>query len=300
MEKAESKTTVTMFRWKPDWEAAQPLFEKAALAYKKAGAMTKSKAAYEKASLAQERLNSPWHAAKLLETAGTLAKECAEDEVTEFFRRACSLYAEAGRAQSGADALCRGAKAVEAKDPNSAAELLKQACEIYESEEKQHYAHDAHRSLIGLYVKSERYGEAAEALQRFATCCSKSGATNNQNKAYLGVVVVWLYAQNAKEADACYNDSLGVDSFMNSEEAAAASDLLSAYRGGDVEQVRSCLKRTFTFQNLDNMIARLAAKLPVGDVAAMAGQMAGGNEQAQSASWEKRAEEVELDENDLC
>jgi hypothetical protein len=56
-------------RMTADWEAATPLFEKAALNYKQAKALEKAIEAYERAAQGQERLNSPWHAAKHLEQA---------------------------------------------------------------------------------------------------------------------------------------------------------------------------------------------------------------------------------------
>ena len=37
-------------------------------------------------------------------------------------------------------------------------------------------------------------------LLRFAASCDASGARNSECKAYLGAVVVWLYAGKAKDA----------------------------------------------------------------------------------------------------
>ncbi len=64
--------------------------------------MDKARAAYEKASQSQEKLNSPWHAARHLETCGTLSKDMEQwPAVAEHFRGAANLYAEAGRASTG-------------------------------------------------------------------------------------------------------------------------------------------------------------------------------------------------------
>ncbi len=45
-------------------------------------------------------------------------------QTAELYRHAARSYAEAGRAQSGAESLCRGAKAVEDKDPVVSASIV--------------------------------------------------------------------------------------------------------------------------------------------------------------------------------
>lgn len=66
------------------------------------GQLEKSIEAYEKAAQAQEKLGSPWHAAKHMETCGTISKELgAWPKVTEFYRAASELYVEAGRTAEG-------------------------------------------------------------------------------------------------------------------------------------------------------------------------------------------------------
>jgi hypothetical protein len=49
-----------------------------------------------------------------------------------------------------------------------------------------------------------RYPEAVGLLLRFAAACDVLQLRSSQCKAYLGGVVVWLYAQNAREAFAVY------------------------------------------------------------------------------------------------
>ncbi len=63
-----------------------------------------------------------------------------------------------------------------------------------------------HDSLIyaGSHIKNQRYVDAMNMLMRFAQACDASNATSSQCKAYLGAVVVGLYAGNAAEAWATY------------------------------------------------------------------------------------------------
>ena len=131
-------------------------------------------------------------------------------------------------------------------------------------------AHAARRQAVAQLVRSEQWGDAVGMLLRFAASCEGAGARNSQCKAYLGAVVVWLYAGKAKDAWVTYQvgargglrlprdtraaggrraglrtaglaastacpcthrqDALGVDAFTSSDEAFAAEALLDAYR----------------------------------------------------------------------
>lgn len=49
-----------------------------------------------------------------------------------------------------------------------------------------------------------KYAEAVSLLLRFAVACNSLQLQSSHSKAYLGAVVVWLYAQKAGEAWAVY------------------------------------------------------------------------------------------------
>mmetsp|Transcript_20692 Transcript_20692/g.39324 ORF Transcript_20692/g.39324 Transcript_20692/m.39324 type:complete len:320 (+) Transcript_20692:17-976(+) len=310
VEKADSKSSVSLFRWSPDWDAALALYEKAAQKYRQAGCLDKAKHAFEKAALAQEKLGSPWHAAKHLETAALVAKEMKGGavEIEMFFKRACALYMEAGRSQTGADALCRAGKALEPIDTDAACRMYREALEIYEDEGKQHYSHDAFRTLIQLQIRNRRYGEAAGTLMRFAVACEKNQSKLSQCKSYLGAIVVLLYAQEVSQADAILGDCMVMEGFIGSDECLAASDLLEAYRGGDSENIRKVVADTHTFSHLDTVILQLARKLPQGDVAQLSRTIGGvaplsatGTTNASTAQGTARDISMDdINENDLC
>ncbi|KAK9815390.1 hypothetical protein WJX72_002807 [[Myrmecia] bisecta] len=285
--------SILAMRAKADWEQATPLFEKAAGIFKQNKAFSKAKHAYEKAATGQDRQGSPWHAAKNVEKAAELAKEAgAENEVPELYRRAAGYYAEAGRGQAAAEALAKGARAMEASDPKVANELYLEAVEALEADGKEGQAADIFRQAIGNSIRQQRWGDATGMLMRYALACESSKARSSQCKAYLGAVVVWLYAQDASQAWATYQDALGVDNFTSCEEAFAADALFDAYKTGDAEEVRKVLAAKHIFKDLDNQVARLALKLPVGDVVSMAAVL-GGGKQPMSAIADG------LDEDDL-
>ena len=56
-------------------------------------------------------------------------------------------------------------------------------------------------------MRAEKWGDAVAMLLRFAASCDASGARNSQCKAYLGAVVVWLYAGKANDAWVTYQAS---------------------------------------------------------------------------------------------
>jgi hypothetical protein len=76
--------------------------------------------------------------------------------------------------------------------------------------------------------------------------------------------VVYLYAQDAKQAWQVFQDCLEVANFVSCEEAFAADALFLAYKSGSADAVRKVVSDKYAFKNLDNQVARLAAKLPQG------------------------------------
>lgn len=63
------------------------------------------------------------------------------------------------------------------------------------------------RQAIGFLVKSGQWHESSNLLMRFAASCDAAGARSSQCKAYLGAVVVWLHAGDAKQAWMTYQVS---------------------------------------------------------------------------------------------
>lgn len=278
MKKASKMLSASLldFRFKPDWEQAQPLLEKAGLAYKQAGATDKAKDAYERASTAAEKNGSPWHAARNLEQCAELTKQSGDwAAVGSYFQQAAQLYVEAGKATTGADCLARGAKGLEDKDSDLANTLYENALDIYENEGKESVAADLYRQASASLVRSQKYAAAVSMLLRFGATCEKSGASQSLVKSYLGAIVIWLYAGDAKQAWQVYQEVLGVDMFATSDEAFAADALFEAYRSGNAELIRKVVASKTVFKFLDASIGRLAMKLPSTNLPAMARDLGG-------------------------
>ena len=58
--------------------------------------------------------------------------------------------------------------------------------------------------ITGLYIRTEKWAEAVGVLLRFAAACDATNAIVSQCKAYLGAVVVWLFANDGAQAWAVY------------------------------------------------------------------------------------------------
>ncbi|XP_077253279.1 gamma-soluble NSF attachment protein [Tasmannia lanceolata] len=266
MIKADKLTKLSLTRWSADWKSATILYEKAALAFRLAKDNEKAMLAFEKASKGQEMLSSPWDAAKHMESAAALAKELGKwSEVADLYRRASELYTECGRSQPAADALGKGARALEDANPDEAVRMYGDACVVLEEDGKDQMAFDLYRAATSVYVKLERYTDAATFLLRWGLAADQCKAVNSQCKAYLSAIIVYLYAHDFQQAQKCYNDCSQIEAFLSSDQNRCASKLLSAYSEKDIEEIKR-VAQSSTISNLDHMIIRLARKLPTGDL----------------------------------
>ncbi|KAJ6805205.1 gamma-soluble NSF attachment protein [Iris pallida] len=285
MIKADKLTKLSFTRWNADWKTATVLYEQAAINYRAIRDNEKAKTAFEKASKGQEMISSPWDAAKHMESAGALAKELGRwAEVSDHFRKASELYNECGRSQPASDALAKGARALEDADPEEAVRLYTEACLILEEDGKDQMAFDLYRAGTSIYIKLEKYVDAATFMLRLGLAADKCNAVNSQCKAYLSAIIIYLYAHDFNQAQKCYNDCSQIAVFLNSDQSRCASKLLSAYEEGDAEEIKLVAKSS-TISNLDHVIIKLARKLPTGDL--------------KDIAIEETNDEEALDENDL-
>ncbi|RYR09211.1 hypothetical protein Ahy_B05g077354 isoform D [Arachis hypogaea] len=139
-------------------------------------------------------------------------------------------------------------------------------------------AFDLYRSATAVYIKLEKYSDAAPLQLKFGLAASKCNATNSQCKAYLNAIIIYLYTNDYKQAEM-------IDAFCKSDQNRCASNLLAAYSDGDIEEIKR-IAQSSSISNLDHSMIRLARKLPTGDVSALKGNTA-------------RQEDQPLDENDL-
>ncbi|KAL2971202.1 hypothetical protein AAZX31_15G182000 [Glycine max] len=221
-----------------------------------------------------------------MESAAALAKDLRHwQEVVDFYRKASELYMECGRPQPASDALAKGARALEDSMSEEAIQLYTDACTILEDDGREQMAFDLYRAATNVYIKLEKYTDAASFMLRLGFAADKCNATNSQCKAYLNAIVIYLYAHDFNQAEKCYNDCSQIDAFLRSDQNRCASNLLAAYTDGDVEEIKR-IAQSSVISHLDHVIIKLARKLPTGDVSSLKANKA-------------EDEEEPLDENDL-
>ncbi|KAL0407810.1 UNVERIFIED_CONTAM: Gamma-soluble NSF attachment protein [Sesamum radiatum] len=119
-------------------------------------------------SKGQEMFSSPWDAAKHMESAVALAKEVGNwNEVSDFYKQASELYIQCGRAQPVLDALAKGACALEDALPDEPIKIYTNACVVLEDDGKEQMTFDLYRAATNVYVKLEKYTDAATFLLKW-------------------------------------------------------------------------------------------------------------------------------------
>lgn len=169
----------------------------------------------------------------------------------------------------GGEVLFKAAKKAEASRPELASELYREAIDVLEQDETFSFGPEVFRSSIAHEIKRERFDVACDLLMKFAVASEDKGMHVSVARSYLGAIVIWLYAQNPTEALAVYRDSSAVDSFGKSDERKSAFALIEAYKNGNADTIKTVITGHVSFQFLDTAIARLALKLPKGNLEAM-------------------------------
>jgi len=265
MKEADKLTTKTLTRWKPDWDSAASIYEKAANNYKNAKAYEQAKQAFKKASNAHYQMNILFTAAKHLDNAATMAKEQKQlEEATQLYEKASMVYRENGSGFNAADNLAKAAKLIEPVNVDKAMDFLKQACELYELEDKEHYSGETFKIAIALFLKNQKYGDTVQLLRNQARVFKKLNQPHDLNKCYLSMIVIYLHCDDVVAANNIFTESLDVAGFSHSQEGGTAADLLNAYENGNAEALKTIInKQIFNF--LDNQVCKIARALTVSD-----------------------------------
>ncbi|GMY38034.1 gamma-soluble NSF attachment protein [Fagus crenata] len=113
-------------------------------------------------------------------------------------------------------------------------------------------AFDLYRAETCVYIKLEKYTDAATFLLRWGLATDNCNAINSQCEAYLSAIIVYLYARDFKQAEKCYNDCAQIDVFLGNDHGRCASKLLSAYSEGNIEEIKR-VAQSSTISNLDHV-----------------------------------------------
>eukprot|EP01113_Clastostelium_recurvatum_P017995 TRINITY_DN2122_c0_g1_i2.p1 TRINITY_DN2122_c0_g1~~TRINITY_DN2122_c0_g1_i2.p1 ORF type:complete len:343 (+),score=109.44 TRINITY_DN2122_c0_g1_i2:77-1105(+) len=266
MKEADKLAKTSFFKRKADWEGAAMFYERAANTYRTAKALDQAKEAFKKASNAQYQNTMCFAAAKALETAAGIAKDMKSmDEAGELYVQASNLYREAGNGIPGADNLIKAAKVYEDKDPAKSMDLLKQACELFEIEDKEHYSGDTFKQTISLLLKHKKYADTVQVLNAQCRMNIKLNQPHDLHKAYLSIIVIYLYCDDLVAAkNAWEKNTMDTPAFPMSQEGTSAAAILDAYEANDNDKLHAATQKQI-FNFLDNQVARIAKQLKVTD-----------------------------------
>jgi len=265
MKEADKLATKTLTRWKPDWDSASVLYEKAATNFKNAKAYEQAKQAFKKASNAQYQMNILYSAGKHMDNAALMAKELKQiEEATSLYEKASVIYRENGSGAVAADNLAKAAKLIEPVSTEKAMDYLKQACELYELEDKEHYSGETFKVAISLFLRNKKYADTVELLKNQARVFGKLNQTHDIHKCYLSIIVVYLFCDDVVAASKEYTQCIEFPTFAMSQEGLTASELLDAYENGNAEALKIVTsKQIFNF--LDNQVTKIARALTISD-----------------------------------
>ncbi|EGG20217.1 soluble NSF attachment protein gamma isoform [Cavenderia fasciculata] len=266
LKEADKITTKSFTRWKCDWDNGAILYEKAAKGFRTAKQFDQAIYCFKRLSLCQTNQDVYYLAAKSIESAAMMEKEQNHlKEAVELLVESSKLYRTNGNSFAAADAMTRAAKMIEEKDVDQALQLLHDACELFELDDKEHFSGDAFKMTISMLLRHKKIFECIDLLIIQNRVFSKLDQTNELNKSCLSVIVLHLDMDDNVMAKKRYEDFLQYVQWAHSNEGKVAGQLIQAFDANDAEAVKK-LSQQYLFNFLDNQVAKIAKNLSLGGV----------------------------------
>ena len=224
--------------------------------------MKEAIASFREASVCNYKTENIFAAARNLEVAASLARDLngGEQDAIACYRECSGMYREHGQGDKAAESLVKAARVVQESDAEAAIELLLEAVDIYEEEEKEIYSNETFKTLISLQLRNDKAADARATLTRQAKVYDKLENRPSQWKSYLSIVVLSLHLNEEDAANSSSQEFLQVPGFFQSDEGRVLNRLMQAWEERDGEAVESIVsEQIFTF--LDNQVAKIAKKL---------------------------------------
>ena len=269
MVKAQKLTKKTLTRWKPDWEGASRFYRDAVKAYKLADNDAKTIQACRESAIAHDELGQFLTTATDLETAASLlAKDGANADRTaafDLYRESGLNYRKNNSYEKSAAMYVKAAEVIEASDQGLALEALKDACAIFEDEQRGQFHDATYKKAIGSAIKYGRLDEAIAFMKRQNALVKDQSLMStfapDVYKNYLQVLVLLYHKGDLSAAKEEFDRAeQAADRFDRSEQYPAAAALVEAYEDGDSEKLTEALKLT-PFKYIMNSVAVMARKL---------------------------------------
>ena len=234
LKEGQKQLTTSLMRWKPDYLAAEPCFQRAARGFKQAGLLDSAVAAWRQAADCAYRLGNVKQAAVTLEAA---SREMAVARDTPGKTEACRLMSdsaaylqEAGEAVRSADLRLRAAKLAESFDHDLAVKLVDEVCQSFDGDDdKDVYAIEPLRKAMQMQMSLAKHASAMRTMDRLFKVWTRLDQKHNLYKLVLSRVVLLLAAADPVAAQQEFDKYLDMAGFAPTDEAAAAEDMIGAY-----------------------------------------------------------------------
>ena len=274
---------------KPDYQGAAMEYDKAALAYKNAKEWALAVDAYKKVAECHKANGVLSASGRALESAAGCCKDGLGDgqQCAELYRAAAETYHLNNNDDRAADALTRGAKAIDtlatkASDSGksdvaqslweTAVQLIKDGINLYDDNEKLAvYGSKAVKVGIVIALRARIVVQAIELYEQsiLINVAAEANRANEVHKAALSLIILHLARGDAVSAGRVYERECGRDaggnersSFVHSDFGRCATRLLDAWDSGDQDEVDAVIKsQDVTF--LDNELVRIARGLNI-------------------------------------
>ena len=273
-------TKKTLTRWKPDWEGASRYYRDAVKLYKLANDDEKTIQACRESAIAHDEQGQFLTVATDLQTAAQLM--CKEGnkgdrkEAYECYRESGLNYRKNNSYEKGAEMYVKAAECIEDKDQQLALEALKEACAIFEDEQRGQFHDATFKKAINAAIKYGKYEEAIGFMRRQNQLIRDQGLmvtfAADVYKNHLQTIILYFHMQEPDAAkEALQEAEQAGDRFAQSDQYSAAVALVDSYEEGDSEKLSETLKMSaFKFLSA-NSIAVMARKLQMQDTRAGGG-----------------------------
>ncbi|RWS11130.1 gamma-soluble NSF attachment-like protein [Dinothrombium tinctorium] len=223
LKEAEKYLKTSMFKWKPD-------FDSAANEYQKAGTFA--------------------------------AISCMKDmnncnDSVKFFEKACALFRENGIPDTAALSMERGAKMLEPKLPEKAAEFYLTAADIAMLESKNHQAAEFCGNAARIYLKLKKYEDAIDAVNKQMGLLRECEDTRPCGRLVVCQVLIHLTREDFVAAQKAFNDG---KSYVEDDELYSLTQLLTGFDEMDSKQIIKALEHPF-IKSLDTEYTKLARNI---------------------------------------
>lgn len=256
--------------WKVDWEESAMQYRNAVKSYSMAGdaAIPKRIQCLRDSLEPHEKTNDTHTLAKHAEQAAILITEhktADGDEVAmALYRKACESYQLTDQVDKGAKLLF---KVAELQRGPAAIATLNDIIDIFDRTQRYSFGDASFQKCVSKAIEYDDLDAAVAMMRRLIAIHAKLLEEKNdtfENDVYkhcLGIIVVHFHNEEYKAAEADQHQFEDLDSYIGSNECAAASKLLDAMRTGSEEKLADTQKNTTVLNYLPNKLARMAKKL---------------------------------------